>query len=160
MLSVNNISIVSMSHSNTKKLSNTKRVITETRVIVAQKLAGYHGIILEMRCKWSFESKWNLSSALSVAWMSACPDEQKVLLFGNFNQFIISNIYLIDNMSNNDENKLMIESINNFEQLCDGYPVGEVLLENILQLVHLLNINRNGLVFLILDMVMNWRWRV
>ena len=49
--------------------------------------------------------KWNFSKALSVGWMSVFPDEEEILLFGNFNQLIISSIYVIDDMGNYDHNK-------------------------------------------------------
>eukprot|EP01084_Bolivina_argentea_P064235 117192_1 len=90
-------------------------------LLAAQHFAGFDGIILQLKCQWDFKSKWNLSKSLSVDWISSFADEKEVLLFGNFNQLIISNIYLMDDLDHNNEHKLMMEAINNFEQLCDGY---------------------------------------
>ena len=52
--------------------------------------------------------------------MSSFPDEQETLLFGNFNQMIISNIYLMNDIDNNRKHKLMVKVLNQFEKLIEN----------------------------------------
>ena len=103
-----------------------------TSLIVAQGFAKKDGIILEMKCKYDYKSEWNLSSALSVRWISSRPAEEEVLLFGNFNQMIISNIRIVSSIGDGTKekrNKHLIQTMNNFEQLMNGYYFDNYSLE-------------------------------
>eukprot|EP01083_Nonionella_stella_P198056 727535_1 len=95
-----------------------------TDITVAERFSGVNGIVLQLKCQWEYDSKWNRSKALSVEWIKKTQNEKEVLLFGNFNQLMIANVYLINNrMMDMSGKKLTIESIINFEQLCNGHEV-------------------------------------
>ena len=102
---------------------NVPTSVTTSLDIAARRFAGDNGIVLQVKCKYDYKSKWNLSRALLVDWISSFPVEKETLLFGNFNQMMITNIILIENISDSEKTKYdkrVIQSINNFEQLMDG----------------------------------------
>ena len=74
-----------------------------------------------MKCKYEYK-EMEFSRALSVGWISSCPDEQETLLFGNFNQMIILNIYVMNDFENNENRKMAVEALYHFERLIGGYP--------------------------------------
>eukprot|EP01084_Bolivina_argentea_P128859 227692_1 len=101
-----------------------------TNQIKAGQFATDKGIILELKCQWDYESKWNRTKAFSVKWISEYPLEEEVLLFGNFNQLMIANIILMRDQKNNKQHKLIIQTINNFEMLCNGMNLDDEYDEN------------------------------
>eukprot|EP01084_Bolivina_argentea_P224230 379221_1 len=101
-----------------------------TEFIVAQRFAADYGnkngIIMQLKCQWNYKSKWNRSKALCVEWISTHSSEKEVLLFGNFNQLMITNIYFTDDVNiHNNSHKIITETINNFERLCKGITLNK-----------------------------------
>ena len=104
---------------------NIPTSVTTDRGVAGMKFAGRNGIILQIKCKYDYNSKWNKSKALLVDWISAFPREKETLLFGNFNELKIENIYVMDDFDNNKQHKTLIQAMGKFEHMVNGFNINE-----------------------------------